>query len=179
MGSRWKPPLSTNKYKFEGGFCVRGDITAGEVELLNAYQNLAPAFKRDLKDYTRYLLCKQYKREVMVAVFHNKLLQNLFHSLIHLTEKEEINVDQVAKRIFQIKELYYAIFEQVHGKYCELVEDLDSNEVVMEFARNSFANLDQAVRSTNQDLIRYEIHNFYQEFNKLSKKKDARNIVAV
>lgn len=155
------------------------NITAGEVELLNAYQTLSPAMRRELRDYTRYLLCKQYKREVMVAVFHNKLLQNLFHSLMHLIEKEVINLDQVAKRILQIKELYYAIFEQVHNKYSELVEDLDSNETVAEFARHSFTNLDRALRSTNEDLIRYEIHNFYQEFNKLSKKKDARNIVAV
>lgn len=156
-----------------------GDITANEVELLNAYHLLTPSYRRELKDYMRYLLCKQYKREVMVAVFNNKLLHNLFLSLMHTVEKDEIDLEQVAKRIFQIKELYYAIFEQVHCKYSEHVEDLDSNELVKDFARNSFANLDRAIRSKNQDLVRYEIINFYQEFNKLSKKKDARNIVAV
>jgi hypothetical protein len=158
---------------------VLGDITVNEVEILNAYQLLSPASRREFRDYVRYLLCKQYKREVMAAVFNNKLLHNLFLSLLHLLEKEELNLEQVAKRVLQIKELYYAIFEQVHCKYSELVEDLDSNEVVKEFARNSFANLDRAIRSKNPDLIRYEIINFHQEFNKLSKKKDARNIVAV
>ncbi len=156
-----------------------GDITANEVELLNAYHLLTPVLRREHREYMRYLLCKQYKREVMAAVFNNKLLHNLFHSLLHIAEKEDINLEQVTKRIFQIKELYYAIFEQVHCKYSEHVEDLDSNEVVKEFGRNSFNNLDRAIRSKNQDLIRYEIINFYQEFNKLSKKKDARNIVAV
>ncbi len=167
------------KEKLKGVLFVVGDITANEVELLNAYHLLSPASRREHHDYMRYLLCKQYKREVMVAVFNNKLLHNLFHSLLYIVEKEDIDLEQVAKRVFQIKELYYAIFEQVHCKYSEHVEDLDSNELVKEFARNSFANLERAIRSQNQDLVRYETINFYQEFNKLSKKRDARNIVAV
>ncbi|MGI5912255.1 MAG: hypothetical protein ACOX6E_06735 [Syntrophomonadaceae bacterium] len=156
-----------------------GDITASEIELLNAFQILTPAYKRELKDYNRYLLCKQYKREVVTSVFQNKLLHNLFHSLIHLIEKEEVNVEQIGKRIYQIKELYYSIFEQVHCKYCELVEDLDSNEMVTAFARNSFSSLDRAIKSNNQDLLRFEVLNFYQEYNRLAKNKDGRNVIAV
>lgn len=156
-----------------------GDITANEVELLNAYHLLSPVSRKDHHDYMRYLLCKQYKREVMVSVFNNKLLHNLFNSLLHIVEKDSIELEQVTKRVFQVKELYYAIFEQVHYKYSAHVEDLDSNELVKEFGRNSFNNLDRAIRSKNQDLIRYEIINCYQEFNKLSKRKDARNIIAV
>lgn len=156
-----------------------GDITANEVELLNAYLLLSPVSRKEHDDYMRYLLCKQYKKEVMVAVFNNKLLHNLFHSLLHIVEKEDLDLEQIIKRICQIKELYYAIFEQVHCKYSEYVKDLDSNELVKEFARISFANLDRAIKSQNQDLIRYETINFYQEYHKLSKKKDARNIVAV
>ncbi len=165
--------------KLKGVLFVVGDITANEVELLNAYHLLSSVSRKEHHDYMRYLLCKQYKREVMAAVFNNKLLHNLFHSLLHIAEKEDMDLEQVAKRVFQIRELYYAIFEQVHCKYSEHVEDLDSNETVKEFGRNSFNNLDRAIRGQNQDLIRYEIINFCQEFNKLSKKKDARNIVAV
>ena len=71
--------------QIKGGFFVIGDITVNEVELLNAYSTGTIGAK-GLKDYLRYLLYKQYKREAMAAVFHNKLLHNLFHSLLHLVE---------------------------------------------------------------------------------------------
>lgn len=156
-----------------------GDISAREIELLNAYQVLGQTGRKDLKDYMRFLLCKQYKREVMVSVFHNNLLHNLFHSLLHMIEREDIDLDQVRRRIIQIRELYYAIFEQVHNRYAELVEELDSNELVKEFGRTSFDNVERAIRIGSSVLVRAEILGFYQEFNNLGKKKDARKIVAV
>jgi len=156
-----------------------GDITFNEVELLNAYGVLSVSGQREMKDYMRYLLCKQYRRDVMATVFHNKLLHNLFHGLLHLSEREEIDCEQIGKRISQIKELYYGLFEQVHVRYSQHVEELDSNDVVAGFARNSFANLERVLNIGNTDMIRYEIINFYQEYTKLSQRKDARSIVAV
>ncbi|MDD2621053.1 MAG: hypothetical protein PHC92_10345 [Syntrophomonadaceae bacterium] len=155
------------------------DITLNEVELLNAYQILGPASQKGLKDYMRYLLYKQYKREVMVAVFNNKLLHNLFHSLLHIVEKDDFDLQQVEKRVKQIKELYYGLFGQVHGRYNEVVNDLDSSEVVREFGRNGFETIEKAILSGNQTIIRFEIIDFFQGYNKLSQKKDVRNIVAV
>lgn len=154
-------------------------ISLIEVELINSFEVLSASAQKDLMDYMRYLLSKQYKKEVMVAVFHNKLLQNLFHSLLHIIEKEDFDILLVQKRILQIKELYYGIFEQVHIRYAELIEDLDSNEIVREFGKNSFENINQAILSENLKNIRFEILDFYQEFTKLSKKKDARRIIAV
>lgn len=156
-----------------------GDISAKEIDLLNVYHVLGQAGQKDLKDYIRYLLCKQYKREVMASVFHNNLLHNLLLSLMHMIEREDIDVEQVKRRVMQIRELYYAIFEQVHSRYAELVEELDSNEVVKEFGRSSFGNLERALRTGSAVLIRAEILGFYQEFNNLGRKKDARKIVAV
>jgi len=158
---------------------VIGDITTEDVELLNIYQILKPAGQKELKDYLRYLLSKQYKREVLVAVFQNKLLHNLFHSLLHIVEKDEFSSNQVGKRIQQIRELYWGIFEQVHNKYSEFVQDLDSNEVVKEFGRTSFENIQRALKSGDNDIIRWEIIDFYQQYNKLSQEKDTRKIIAV
>jgi hypothetical protein len=158
---------------------VTGEIGIQEIELLNAYQVLMPSVRKELNDYLRYLLCKQYKRDAMIAVFHNKLLHNMMHSLLHLVEREDLDREQVARRIMQIKELYYGLFEQVHSKYSEYVDELDSNEVITGFARHSFANLERAAQADNLEMLRYEIVNFYQEFHKLSQRKDARNIVAV
>lgn len=155
------------------------DFTANEVDLLNAYSILGPVGQRELKDYLRYVLSKQYRREVKVAVFQNKLLHNLFHSLLHLVEREEFDQETAAKRINQIKELYYGIFEQVHSRYNELVPELDSNELVREFGRCGFDNLNRAFYSGNPALIRLEIIDFYQEFNKHAQRRDARQIVAV
>lgn len=85
-----------------------GEITADEIELLNAYQLIGPAGKKELKDYLRYLLIKQYKRDVMNAVFENKLLHNLFHSLLHIVERNDFDINQVEKRVKQIKQ--YELF---------------------------------------------------------------------
>lgn len=156
-----------------------GDITLNEIELLNAYEMLSVSGQRDLKDYMRYLLCKQYKRDVLVTVFHNKLLHNLFHGLLHLVEREEIDREQVVKRISQIKDMYYGLFEQVHVNYSQFVDDLDRSDLVAGFAANGFANLERVLNSDNAEMIRYEIVNFYQEYTKISKRKDARSIVAV
>jgi len=156
-----------------------GNITAGEVQLLNAYQLLGPNGQKELKDYTRYLLTKQYRREVLIAVFHNKLLSNLFHSLLFIVEKDDFDIEQVKKRVSQIKDLYYGIFEQVHVRYSEIIDDLDSNETVREFGRNSFDNLHRVLQQKDQSLIRMEIIDFYQGFTQMSKKKDARQIIAV
>lgn len=156
-----------------------GDITANEVEVLNAFTVLGPGGQRELKEYLRYLLSKQYKREVKVAVFQNKLLHNLFHSLIHIVEREDFDVNLVKKRVAQIKELYYGIFEQVHTRYSEMVPELDSNEVVREFGRNGFENVERALVKGNPTIIRLEIIDFYQDYYKLGQRRDAKQIVAV
>lgn len=156
-----------------------GEISNQEVELLNLYAKLGSVGRKELKEYLNYLLTKQYRKEVMASVFNNKLMQNLLHSLMHIVEKDDFDISQVNKRILQIRELYYGVFEQIHICYAELVEDLDSNEIVREFGRNSFENLNIALLSENQNQIRFEVVNFHQEFINLSKKKDARQIIAV
>lgn len=156
-----------------------GEISRKEVELLNIYALLGPTGQKDLKDYLIYLLTKQYKRDVMTAVFNNKLIQNLLHSLLHIIERDDFDIYQAQKRILQIKELYYGIFEKIHLRYAELIEDLDSNEIVREFGRSSFENLSMAFYSNDRGRIQFEIINFYQEYMNLSKKKHARQIVAV
>lgn len=155
------------------------DITAGDIEIINMLELLTPSGTREVREYTRYVLVKQYRREVMVAIFQNKLLANLLHSIIFLVERDDFDIVPLQKRLSQIKELYYAIFEQVHNRYLEVVDDLDSNEVVREFGRISFENLEEAFKQGNPTVIRREVINFQQEYNKLGKKKDARQIVAV
>ncbi len=155
------------------------NISFHEVELLNLHALLGAASRRDLKDYLKYLLTKQYKKEVMVAVFNNKLMKNLLHSLLYMVERDDFDIMLAKKRVHQIKELYYGIFDQVHMRYLEAIEDLDSNEIVREFGRTSFDNLDIVFRSGDPSKIKYEIINFNREFINLSKKKDARQIIAV
>lgn len=155
------------------------ELSSNEIELLNAYQCLAVHGQKELKEYLRYLLCKQYRREVMAAIFNNNLLENLLHSLLHIIESREMDVDLVARRVYQLKELYFSTFQKVHGKYSEIVENLDSNEAVRETGRNAFENIERAINSGNETRIRLEILEFYQEYRLLSQKKDARKIIAV
>jgi len=155
------------------------DMTAQDIEFLNMLEIMNPSSKKEVMEYMRYILTKQYRREVMAAVFNNKLMANLFHSLLFLVERDDFDVAQVQKRVQQIKQIYYAIFDQVHNRYREVVEDLESSEVVREFGRISFENLERAFKQGQPSVIRMEIVNFHQEYNKLAKKKDARQIVAV
>ena len=114
-----------------------------------------------------------------MAVFHNKLLNNLLNSLIGLIQGDDIDISHITRRVIQIKELYYALFEKVHNNYAELIEDLDSNEAVKEFGRNGFANLEQAISSKHISRIKMEIIEFYQGFQSLARHHRGRKIVAV
>ncbi|MDD3364180.1 MAG: hypothetical protein PHZ03_04310 [Syntrophomonas sp.] len=156
-----------------------GDISTGDIELLNAFSNLTSSAQKDVKDYLRYLLCKQYKKELMTAIFHNQLLHSLMQSLLHIVERDEFQIQPIEKRLGQIKELYFGIFEKIHIKYSELVDGLDSSELVKEFGNNSFENINRACKTGNHILIRMEIVEFYEGYYKLARKKDARKIVAV
>ncbi|MEA1962291.1 MAG: hypothetical protein U9N81_13670, partial [Bacillota bacterium] len=109
-----------------------GDITSHEIELLIAINTLNQSMQKDLEDYLKYLLCKQYKREMMVTIFHNQLLQSLLQSLLHLIERDDYEFEQVEKRMKQINEIYFGLFEQVHQKYSEVVPDLDTYDLVKE-----------------------------------------------
>lgn len=156
-----------------------GDISVGEIEILNAFSNLTSTAQKELKDYLRYLLSKQYKKELMAAIFHNQLLNSLLQGLLHIVERDEFQIQQIEKRMGQIRELYFSIFEKIHIKYTELVDGLDSCELVKDFGHNSFDNIDRACKCGNHNLIRLEIIEFYEGYNKLGQKKDARKIVAV
>ena len=156
-----------------------GDLSYNEVELLNTYSILGHTAQKELNDYLRYLLCKQYKKESLVAVFNNQLIHSLLHSILHIVERDEFDISQVEKRAEQIREIYFGIFEQIHYKYSEHIEELDSNEMVKDFGRNSFENIRRACCSGNRITIRLEVVDFYESFNKLARKKDARKIVAV
>ncbi|NLF45101.1 MAG: hypothetical protein GX581_03400 [Syntrophomonadaceae bacterium] len=155
------------------------ELTSNEVELLNAYQCLTTQGQKEIKEYLRYQLCKQYRREVMGSIFNNKLMDNLLRGLVRIIEGRELDVELVTRRIKQIKELYYSTFQKVHFKYSEVVDNLDSNEIVRETGRHAFENIEQALQSGNEDLIRLEVREFYQDYIVLSRNNDARKIIAV
>jgi hypothetical protein len=158
---------------------VIGDLTTDEIELLNAYSKLGTSGQRELSEYLRYLLCKQYKRDVMVAVFHNQLMHSLLHSLLHLVERDDFEVKQVDKRVQQLRDLYFGLFEDVHYQYSEIITDLDSNELVKDFGTCSFNHIQRAIDLEDRSLIRMEIVEFYEGYLRLSKRDDCRKIVAV
>ena len=156
-----------------------GDLPSEEVELLNAYSLLGHSTKKELMDYLRYLLSKNYKQELKMSIFNNQLLHSLLHSLLHIAEREDFEINQIEKRAMQFKEIYFAVFEQIHSKYAELVDDLDGCEMVRDFGTNSVENILQACFSRNRSAILFEVVDLSENFNKLARKKDARKIVAV
>jgi hypothetical protein len=158
---------------------MSGEFSFDEVELLNAYFILGPSGKKEMSDYLRYLLIKQYKKELVVSIFNNQLLNSLLHRILHIVEREDFEIDQMEKRVLQFKEIYFGTFEQVHCKYAELIPDLDSYEIIKDFGKNSIENIMQSCSSGNRSLIRFEIIELGENFNKLARKKDARKIVAV
>ncbi len=158
---------------------MRGDISERELELLNGYSLLRSSAQSDFLDYMRYLLSKQYRKEVMAAIFNNRMLNSLIDDLVAMADVEEIETEHITKRVMQIRELYFGVFEQVHGRYCEVVENLDSNEVVKDFGRISFDNLLRALKTQDSKVIKAEIIDFYQQYCLLSRKKDARRLVAI
>ncbi|SHG60843.1 hypothetical protein SAMN02745221_00581 [Thermosyntropha lipolytica DSM 11003] len=155
------------------------DFSLRELELLKLFQALGPAGQKECLEYIKYLLSKQYKRELNLAIFNNNLLQNLLRGLLHLVQKEDFDIMLAQKRMMQIKELYYAIFADIHNRYSELVEDLDTSEIVREFGQNNFSQVETAFISGDINRIRYEIIEFFQQYERLARKKDSRHVMAV
>jgi hypothetical protein len=158
---------------------VKGEISIRDLELLNAYSLLRPSAQGDFLDYMHYLLSKQYRTEVMAAIFNNRMLNKLIDDLVTMADIEGIEIDLIKRRVIQIRELYFGVFEQVHARYCEVVENLDSNEVVKDFGRISFDNLFRALKTEDRKLIKTEVLEFYEQYASLSRKKDARRLVAI
>lgn len=155
------------------------ELSSQEIELLSVNAVLGPAAKKEMHDYLCYLLGKQYKKELMAAIFNNQLINSLLHNLLRIVEREDFEIAQVEKRIQQFKEIYFGIFENVYNKYAELINDLDSYEMVKDFGVNSVDNILCACNSDNSKAVRFEIIELYESFNKLARKKDARKIIAV
>lgn len=155
------------------------DFSLKEIELLKLFQALGPAGQKECLEYIKYLLTRQYKRELMVAIFNNNLLQNLLRRLLYIVEKDDFDIMQAHKRMMQIKELYYGIFEEIHARYSELIDDLDTSEIVREFGQNNFGNVEDAFTSGDANRIRYEVIELFQQYEKFAKKKDNRHVIAV
>ena len=155
------------------------DITKSDIEVLNGFSNLNPSGQREFRDYMRYLLCKQYKRELMGAIFHNGLLHSLLQSMLNITERDEFPINQIENRIKQIRELYFGIFDKIHSKYSVLIDGLDGHELVKDFGRINCENVDRACRSGNRLVIRMEVVEFYEGYYKFAQKKENRIIAAV
>ena len=156
-----------------------GELSTDEVELLNAYNLLKKPAQQELKVYMRYLLCKQYKRDSLIAVLHNPLIRNLLHNIVHQVEKSEFDIAQLRAGIKQLFDLYFGIFESIHNKYSEVIDDLDSNELIKDFGKNSCENIKRALDSENKVIIRAEIIDFSEGYNQMSRRKEARQIAAV
>ena len=75
------------------------ELTSNEVELLNAYQCLTTQGQKEIKEYLRYQLCKQYRREVMGSIFNNKLMEYMLRGLVHIIESSELDLELVERMI--------------------------------------------------------------------------------
>jgi hypothetical protein len=107
----------------------------------------------------------------MAAVLHNPVIQNLLHNILHQVEKNDFDIEQVKTRIRQLYELYFGIFESVHHKYSEVIEELDSNELVKDFGRNSFENINRALDAENRILIGQRSVSFMKDSTKCPERK--------
>ncbi len=158
---------------------MKGDWSARDLELLNGYSLLRPSAQGDFLDYMHYLLSKQYRTEVMAAIFNNRILNKLIDDLVSMVDIEGMEIELIKRRVLQIREIYFGVFEQVHARYCEVVVNLDSNEVVKDFGRISFENLLRALKTEDWKVIKSEVLDFYEQYDSLSRKKDARRLIAI
>jgi hypothetical protein len=77
--------------------------------------------------------------------------------MLHIVERDDFQIIQIENRLKQVNELYFGIFEKIHTKYSDLIDGLDSSELVREFGKNSFEHINRACKSGNRTLIRMEI----------------------
>jgi len=158
---------------------MEAGISPNELALLKKYQILNAKGKRNAHDYLNYLIYQQYKKESFVQVFHNQIICNLFHHIKYLVTKENYDINHIERLVKQIKKVFFASLEQVNFKYDDIIDEMDSNEIVTGFARIYFENIETAFYSQDKNKIRKEILVGYEEFMQLRQRKKIEKTLAI
>jgi len=156
------------------------DVTVQEVELLNRFNLLSAEGKKELNDYLRYLLLKQYRAELYSQVLGNPLLHNGLMQAVRMCESENVELEEIVHKIRQVKQIYYQLLEKVFLKYAEAVDELYLYDSLRDWGRIGFEQVaDAANKDCKEDILR-ELEEMLHNYRKLAVNRgDRRRIVAV
>jgi len=150
-----------------------------EITLLNQFNLLLPEGRREVLDYLRYTLFKQYQRELHAAVFSSQPLYNALVYIAKMCEREEASVEDILAKVRQVKFIFYQQYEKVHLKYASILSELHIEDTLRDVGRLGFENIFQAAHSNRPNLIKKEVEELLEMFRKLANRKDRRRIMAV
>lgn len=155
------------------------DLTRQEIQLLNRFSMLTPEGRRELNNYMRFILLKQYRSDLFSQVLGNPLLFNGLQQAIRLCEREDVEVEEVVQKIRQLKFLYYQLLEKSYCKYSEILGEMLLEDSLKDWGKVCFENILDAAHTGRRELMRQELEEMVQSYNRLARREDRKKIVAV
>jgi len=155
------------------------DLTSQDIHLLKGFQLLRPDGKRDLLDYLRFIAQKQYHAELSSQVLNNPILYNGLLQAARMCEREETRVEDILQKVGQLKYMYYQLLEKISTKYNEVLDDINLEDIIRDWGRIGFENINEAAKTGQKDLMLRELDEMIEGLEGLAKKGGKKRIIAV
>ncbi|MGE5398532.1 MAG: hypothetical protein ACM3MK_13490 [Chitinophagales bacterium] len=155
------------------------NMTSQEIQLISRFSQLTPEGKREIDDYLRFVLLKQYKKELCSQVLNNSLLHNGFLQAVWMCEREDTSIEDIVAKVRQLKFVFYQSLERTYCRYSEVLGELMVEDILRDWGSIGFDSVLEAANTGNKELMKQELENMLQDYGRLAKKEDKRKIVAV
>lgn len=155
------------------------EMNTNEMQLLNRFNMLNRENQREMEDYLRYLLFKQYKAELNQQVFGNPILLSLLTQAERMCERDETVLEEVQAKVEQAQYVFCQILERVSAKYEEIINEPGSDQYVRDWGRLGFQGVAEALEMGCRDRLKNQIEEMLHGYHRLAKKEDRILTVAV
>ncbi|MGE5371277.1 MAG: hypothetical protein ACM3QZ_04735 [Solirubrobacterales bacterium] len=155
------------------------DFGEDDLNLLQRYHLLNQDGKKEVVEYLRYLLSKQWRSEMHAQVFGNPLIFNLLSQARRMCERDDCSLADIDAKVGQAKYLYYQAVERVNTKFELLLQDAGAEFYVQDWGVGGFSEIADAGSTGSRERVSEQIEEMLHGYRRLAKKGDRRIIVAV
>lgn len=155
------------------------ELTKDEITLLSHYQMLNAQKRSELQSYIEYLLYCQYQEDIERQVLGNPFLQTGLAQVYQMCQREDVNWEEVAHKIKQLKYLYYQLLEKIDSKYQEFTGSLSRDTLVRDLGRYNLTALSEALMEERRQDALSELEQIITTLQRFRSKREARSFIAV
>lgn len=143
-------------------------FTSEEIRFLSQLSVLSPQARREVKSYLEFLVAMQCRYELRSRLLCNSWLYGSLLGLFNLPESSENYCQEVKERVRRLKQMCFAVYEQIAEKYEELLGEIKGYEDVVDSLLLGLRQIEDAARAENVARTRKEIVEMMETYKKLT-----------